>query len=279
MNPSSIIGKPYFCLQIFANESKQDLLIPWLFEIGAEGIEQEPHYLMAYFATEPPLHELQSIQVFQDCSFSITTLEPTNWNQAWEKHFEKVIVEGICEIYAPHHQPSGTLPYQICIEPQMSFGTGHHATTQLMIQLMNDLPMQGKAVLDMGAGTGILGIFALFKKAAQVLFIEIEPIACENIAHNLQLNHLPHAPIICGDAESIPPCSSFDFILANIQKNVLIHDANDYWNALQTKGFILLSGFFDFDCQEIQTTYEQLGGKTMKILENNGWNALLIQKI
>lgn len=266
-------------MQIIANESKQDLFIPWLFEMGAEGIEQEPNCLKAYFATEPHLHELQEIEIFQDCYFSIATLEPTNWNQAWEMHFEKVIVEGICEIYAPHHRPSGELPLQICIEPQMSFGTGHHVTTQLMLQLMNELPLQNKIVLDIGAGTGILGIFAILKKAAQVLFIEIEPIACENIAHNLQLNHLPPASIICGGAESIPTSSAFDFILANIHKNVLIQDANAYWNVIKTYGFILLSGFFDFDCDAIQSTYKELGGKTIKILDQNGWNALLIQKI
>ncbi len=265
----------YICLTIQVPEQEQECLIYTLSEHGAEGFEQMLNQLKAYFQFQN-FSEMSLIPILKNYNYQIENIPPYNWNQEWEKNFPMVTIDGICEIYASHHKPTFSQPYSIQIQPQMSFGTGHHHTTQLMIKLLNEWNCKNKILLDMGAGTGILGIFSLLKKAKKVTFIDIEKWAVENIKDNLKLNQLTEQKVICGDHLAIQ--GKFDAILANIQKNILLLHAETYSKHLKTNGTVFLSGFFDFDEKNILERYSQLGFSFVKRIDENGWIALQLQK-
>ncbi len=266
----------YICLTIQIPENEQDNLVYFLSEKNAEGFEQSSEELKIYFKESE--FSIKEIQTFiENYSYQIETIFPTNWNETWESNFPMVTIEGICEIYASHHHPNLNQPYSIHIQPQMSFGTGHHFTTQLMIKLIHEVNLENKIILDMGAGTGILGIFALLKNALKVTFIDIEDWAVENIKENLLLNNLPNQMAICGDHNSID--GIFDVIFANINKNILLQHSSIYYQHLKNQGDLFLSGFFDFDEESILDTYLPLGFSLLKRYESNGWIALHLIKL
>lgn len=264
----------YISLTLFIPEQQHEDYIFYLIEHGAEGFEQSNNQLIAYFK-ENDFHS-SILKKFDENSYRIDKILPTNWNETWESNFPKVEISGICEIYASHHTPSYSQPFSIHIQPQMSFGTGHHFTTQLMIRLIHESNLEDKKILDMGAGTGILGIFAILKKAKEVTFIDIENWAVQNIHENLLLNQLPNQTIICGDHTAIS--ENFDIIFANINKNILIEHAPYYYKHLVPLGDLFLSGFFDFDEKIILKTYSNLGFELVKKIEDNGWIALQLKK-
>lgn len=264
----------YISITLFIPEQEQENCIFFLTEHGAEGFEQSNNQLIAYFK-ENNFHA-SILKNFDENSYYIEKILPMNWNETWESNFPKVEIPGICEIYASHHTPNYSQPYSIYIQPQMSFGTGHHLTTQLMIKLIYESNLENKKILDMGAGTGILGIFAILKKGKEVTFIDIEEWATLNIQENLLLNQLPNQTIICGDHTAIS--GNFDIIFANINKNILIEHAPYYYKHLVPLGDLFLSGFFDFDEKIILTTYANLGFELVKRKENNGWIALQLKK-
>ena len=268
--------KNYVCLSINIPENQQDELIALFSNHEPEGFEQNNNELKVYFP-ESHFNQSEFLPFIQRYSYEIITLCPQNWNETWEKNFPMVTIEGICEIYASHHQPTFSQPYAIFIQPQMSFGTGHHATTQLMIKLIHAWDAQHKQILDMGAGTGILGIFALLKKAHSVTFMDIEPIGIENIKENILRNQLPSQPVFCGDHIAIS--GEFDAIFANIQKNVLELHASTYYQHLKKNGDLFLSGFFEKDEKNLLNLYLNLGFEFTNRLEENGWIALQLKKL
>jgi len=266
----------YICITVSVNETKQDDLIFKLVAMGAEGFEQETNHIKAYFKQTNFSNE-NVIMELHGFNFQVSTILPTNWNKEWESNFPMIEIDGICEIYASHHTPKFSQPFSIHIQPQMSFGTGHHATTQLMIKLIHQWNCENKKILDMGAGTGILGIFALKKNAKSVTFIDIEEWAAQNIKENIALNHLPEQEILCGNHNLIK--GNFDGIFANINKNILLEHANSYYQHLIKNGHLFLSGFFDFDENSILMVYKKLGFELINRMEENGWIALEWQKL
>ncbi len=256
----------YICLNLQVPEWEQESWVYYLTEIGCEGFEQQENLLKAYFK-EINFHALSIKKVLGNTLYYFEKVENINWNAEWENNFPMVVLEGICEIYASHHTPSFNQPYSMFIQPQMSFGTGHHITTQLMIKLINDWDCSDKSLLDMGAGTGILGIFALIKKAKEVTFIDIEDVAVENIQNNIRLNNLPNQKIIQGDHLSIKEI--YDGIFANINRNVLLLHAQTYYEHLKSKGSLFLSGFFNYDAPKIIDIYHSIGFEPVKNIKNN----------
>ena len=201
-------------------------------------------------------------------------IESQNWNALWESNFEPVDVEGRVMIRAPFHTPNPNAEFEIVIMPKMSFGTGHHATTNMMVQLILDLDLKGKCGLDMGSGTGVLSIAACHRGAKAVDAVDIDDFAFENCAENIATNGVAHliTPIL-GDARVLEG-KHYDFILANINRNILLADMDNYLRCLAPGGDILFSGFLDEDVAIMTTAATSRGLSLTAERHHAGWAAL-----
>jgi ribosomal protein L11 methyltransferase len=200
-----------------------------------------------------------------------------NWNANWEADYPVVEVDDKCIVRAPFHSADARFRIDVLIQPKMSFGTGHHATTFLMLRMIFELDVEGKRVLDMGSGTGVLAIATKKLQAKEVWAIDIEEWAFQNTLENIALNNVD-IRVDKGDAELIE-AHNFHVILANINKNVLLHDMPRYSKALHPQGDILFSGFFDVDVDEISAAAEKYGLKFVVRNTRNGWAALHFRKV
>lgn len=260
-------------------EAEQDTLIAELESAGFDTFWQEPDCLMAYI----PEKDFDSTFFAAYCSersleASLAPIPPQNWNAVWEASYEPIVVNDFCRIRASFHPLEESFAYQLTIDPKTSFGTGHHETTRLMIRQMETLSFVEKNALDMGAGTGVLGILALKMGAATVTFVDIEPDSVENTKENIVLNEVvAGAEAFVGSAEVLKH-KTFDCILANINRNVLLNDGAAYVAALRPGGRLLLSGFFDFDSPKIIAYFTALNLTVGQILSENGWESVCFIK-
>lgn len=207
-----------------------------------------------------------------DISFTIEEVAQTNWNAEWEKNFEPIQVDDLVSIRAPFHE-NPHLQYDIVIEPKMSFGTGHHETTHMMVQHLLELDLTGKKTLDMGSGTGILAIFAEMKGAQPIDAIDIDPWCYENSIENVARNNCKHISLYEGDA-SLLAGKHYEVIIANINRNILLNDMEVYANCLDAKGILLLSGFYQEDIPMIDEEVQKYGLQLEKTINRNNWVAL-----
>ena len=223
---------------------------------------------------------LDSIQILKSEEFTIThefeAIAQTNWNAEWEKNFNPIVVDEHCAIRAPFHK-SFNVKYDIVIEPKMSFGTGHHETTHMMIQHILATDFTNKSVLDMGCGTGVLAILAEKKGATSLDAIDIDNWCYLNSIENVSRNECRHINVLEGDA-SLLVDKQYDIIIANINRNILLHDLSTYSTCLNKGGFLFLSGFYDSDCELIVSTCETLNLKLKTKLKRNNWVALKFVK-
>ncbi len=188
--------------------------------------------------------------LFSSADYTINTIGDKNWNEVWERNFDPVLIDGQCFIRAPFHAPNKQVMYELVIEPKMSFGTGHHASTMLMIRQMLLMDFAGKQVLDMGCGTGVLAILASKKGAASVTAIDNFHWAVKNTEENIKINNTKNIDVLHGDALLLKN-STFDVILANINKNVLLEDMKVYKESLNPGGVLMMSGIMEKDAQDI----------------------------
>lgn len=192
-------------------------------------------------------------------TYTISTLPDQDWNAAWEKEHQPVMVEDFCWIYAPFHSPNPQAEYNILIEPKMSFGTAHHPTTYMMLQLLNNELLAGKRVLDMGSGTAVLSIFAEKRGAAYVEAIDNDEWAYRNALENLENNNCRNIKTLLGDAALLTSDKRFDVVVANINRNILLRDMPSYISVLAPGGTLLLSGFYEHDIPAIRAKAEASG--------------------
>jgi ribosomal protein L11 methyltransferase len=205
-------------------------------------------------------------------SYSFDEIEQTNWNEEWEKNFNPIVVDNECAVRAPFHEKFDT-KYDIIIEPKMSFGTGHHETTHMMIQHILKNDFVNKSVLDMGCGTGVLAILAEMRGAMRLEAIDIDNWCYLNSLENVARNSCNHIQVFEGDA-SLLVGKSFDVIIANINRNILLNDIKTYSSILEKQGSLFLSGFYKEDISTINDECKQHGLKLMEELERNNWVAL-----
>lgn len=257
-----------------------DILIALIEDKGFESFDYTETGFRAYVQDiENQRIDLSDIEIEElDYSYEIETIAETNWNAEWEKNFEPVVVDDLLCIRAPFHASNKTVKHEIVIMPKMSFGTGHHQTTRLMCKCMAGLDLKEKRVLDMGTGTGILAIFAKQLKAKEVLGIDIDDWSVENAIENCASNGFPEIQLKKGDIDLLEGESSFDVILANINKNILKSHLAVYANKLTSGGKLLLSGFFTTDTAELQQLAESLGLKLESVSNENEWAMMLFGK-
>ncbi len=205
-------------------------------------------------------------------SYKIEEIDQVNWNEEWEKNFEPIDVEGNCHVRAPFH-PKTNAEFDIIIEPKMSFGTGHHETTHMMIQHLLETDVRGMKTLDMGCGTAILAILAEMKGAKPIDAIDIDNWCYLNSIENAERNNCKEITVYEGDA-SLLKDKKYDLIIANINRNILLNDMQAYIDCLNSKGTILFSGFYTEDIPFIDASCTEKGLTYIKKFERNNWVSL-----
>lgn len=260
---------------------EREMLIAMLGELSFHAFEEPENGLVAYIEEEH-FSKDRTEALINSSIFYNTKLNGTerilweNWNQVWESEYEPVLIPPFCAVIAAFHELPSGFEHIISIQPQMSFGTGHHPTTRLMIELMAEYSFNNAKVLDMGCGTGILGILARMLGASEVTGIDIEEHAILNCYENVALNQLTGFTWICGTANAIPDLQ-VNYILANINRNILLQDVLVYKSNLIVGGKILLSGFFDFDVSIIKDCYTKSGFSLLNEKSENNWSALVFE--
>ena len=264
-------------------EVGRDILIAELSDIGFESFVETEDGVEAYI--QLPLFDealIGEVGLLNNANFKVSystkTIADQNWNAEWEKNFELINVEDECVIRAPFHEKNDAIEFDIVIDPKMSFGTGHHETTYLMIKRLLTLDLNGLNVMDMGCGTGVLAILAQHKKANYVEAIDIDEWAYNNTLENIQNNNCNDISVEMGGVEKISEIM-FDVFIANINRNILLNDMDKYVSVLKTGGSLLLSGFFSSD-KEMLLDASGLLNMELKYSESkNDWTILhLIKK-
>jgi ribosomal protein L11 methyltransferase len=253
-----------------------DILIAELGAVGFESFVEEAHGVLAYIQkTDWKADMLDDVEILSNPSFKISyvrkEIEQENWNATWEQNFQPIIVDDICMIRAPFHEKK-EVTYDIVIEPKMSFGTGHHETTHMMLQHLLDMEFQDKSVLDMGSGTGVLAILAAMRGASSIDAIDIDNWCYLNAKENVERNKVGHINVFEGDA-SLLKAQRYDIIIANINRNILLEDIGNYVCCLNPKGVLLLSGFYKSDLDMISRKCAGEGLLFEKNFEKNNWVA------
>ncbi|ALJ04524.1 ribosomal protein L11 methyltransferase [Pseudalgibacter alginicilyticus] len=253
-----------------------EILIAELGYAGFESFVETEEGTIAYIQKEEWREDiLDDIQILSsdefEVSYSLEEIEQTNWNAEWEKNFNPIVVDDICAVRAPFHKKFDTA-FDIIIEPKMSFGTGHHETTHMMIQHILKNDFKNKSVLDMGCGTGVLAILAEMKGAKSIDAVDYDNWCYLNSIENVERNNCERITVIEGDASALK--NKYDIIIANINRNILLQDMETYVSCLNENAVLFLSGFYNDDIPIIQEACEKYLLKFEEKFERNHWVAL-----
>ncbi len=273
------MDNPYieYSFSLEPKEPATEILIAELGNVGFESFAKNKTGVLAYVRkkdwTESMLNDIFILNSEEFIiSFTCREVEQVNWNEKWEKNFNPIQVDNIVSIRAPFHD-NPNLEYDIVIKPKMSFGTGHHETTYMMIQYLIKLELANKKILDMGCGTGVLAIFAEMKGAHPIDAIDIDNWCYVNSLENIQNNGCKHITVSEGDATLLSG-KKYDLIIANINRNILLNDMHVYANCLNDRGILLLSGFYKEDIPIIDKEISKFGMTFNTVKERNNWVAL-----
>lgn len=266
-----------FHFSVEPKELGSEILVAELSELPFESFIDSDSGIVAYiqkqFWTENILDDLHILSSAEfQVSYTIEEIDQVNWNEEWEKNFEAIEVDGICHVRAPFH-PKTEAKFDIVIEPKMSFGTGHHETTHMMIQHLLETDVTGKKTLDMGCGTAILAILAEMKGAQPIDAIDIDNWCYLNSIENAERNNCTQISVYEGDADLLKG-KKYDLIIANINRNILLNDMQTYVDCLNKDGILLLSGFYTEDIPFIDASCTENGLTYVKNFERNNWVSL-----
>lgn len=259
-----------------SSDIQHDMLTTMLAEIGFDSFMDDAMGLKAYCSADNR-DDLAVENLLLEPSFSdirllkVEEMPDKDWNEVWEASYQPVVVNDRCRVRAPFHEPDPSFEFDLVIEPKMSFGTANHETTAQIIQLMLETDFHGKTVLDMGSGTAVLAILAKKLGAAHTVAIDNDEWAYRNAFTNTELNGVSDIEIILGDASSIQ--GSFDVVLANINRNILLRDMHLYVAAMRPYAHIFFSGFYTEDLESIKAEAERLGLHYCRHLSRNNWVA------
>lgn len=273
-------------IKLSKTDPYRDLLI---YSLGDEGpydsFENTADGVKAYVETEKYdeeflvacLDEMKTMDGQLEYSYAAQEMPDKDYNEEWERQHQAVLVDGFCWVRAPFHPHRDDVKYEIEIEPKMSFGTAHHATTYLMLSLLEQESLKGRRVLDMGSGTGVLAILAAKKGAAYVEAIDVDEWAFRNAQENFERNGVTVTPLL-GDASLLTEDKHFDVILANINRNILMRDMKAYATVLNPGGTLFLSGFYEHDADALLGIAEDLGLRPALQKSRNEWTAIKLEK-
>ncbi|WP_171606550.1 50S ribosomal protein L11 methyltransferase [Limnovirga soli] len=250
-----------------------DILVAQLSELGFDGFEENENALIAYCAES--MYNAEAINELLEGNYSYTKelIAKINWNEEWEKNFSPVVVDDFVGVRAHFHEPISGVFHEIVITPKMSFGTGHHATTHMMMQQMQGLDFTGKKVFDFGTGTGILAILAEMLGATEIYAIDNDEWSVENAAENISNNACTKIQLALNDNPVLLP--QYDIILANINKNVILAFFDMLKTGLKPNGQLLVSGLLAEDENDIVLAANALGLKFVQIIQRDKWISLL----
>ncbi|PRY89553.1 50S ribosomal protein L11 methyltransferase [Mongoliibacter ruber] len=271
----------YLEFKISCKEPFREILIAELAEIGFDSFLETDQGIDAYIE-ESQFHRDTYQEIYDKYvdSASLTVeeglMDKVNWNEEWEKHYDPIMVGDKVYVRASFHEAKPEFEYEILINPKMSFGTGHHATTYLMISHQLDVDHEGKRVLDIGAGTGILAIMAHKLGAAHVEAFDIDEWCVENGDENFDLNGMQDVRMGKGTVREVKPQGEFDIVLANINKNVLLDEMEVYSKLVTNGGKLFLSGFYEHDIVDIEAKANQYGLEKIGQKSKDNWAALLL---
>lgn len=275
-----------FTFQYHPNEEVvSDILMAVLADVEFESFVNEGNLLKAYIQ-ESLFNEdqlKQALSTFpiniESISYTFDAVEEKDWNEEWEKNFfQPIIIGDQCAIHSTFHKDIPKVEYDIIINPQMAFGTGHHETTSLIIGELLKLNLKDKAVLDMGCGTSILAILAHKRGAKPITAIDIDTWCVENSKDNCKLNDIKDISVELGDASILKGKEPFDIVIANINRNILLNDMSSYVNVLKNKGILIMSGFYTEDIKILQEKGNALSLNFVKSNDKNNWACLILQK-
>ena len=259
----------------------REIIVAKFNEVGFESFSEDEHNLKAYIQEDKLVLKdvegiLNSIKKLTKISYKIKKIKQENWNEKWESNYFPVIINDICAIRAPFHKKINC-KYELIIMPKMSFGTGHHETTELMIKQILNLNFKNKNVLDVGCGTGVLSILASKLSANQVTGIDTDDWAFQNSIDNSKLNNVDDIHFVHGDVYAITK-NKYDYIFANINLNTIIDQLLTYINLITSKGSILISGFYEENEEIILTLVKKLKLKVVTKKNKNKWLMLHLSK-
>lgn len=259
------------------NEITRDILSAMLAEIGYESFVETDEGVTAYVQKQLYNEEnlklvLNDIHTDSKITYVATEIEGKDWNEEWEKnYFKPLVIDNRCIIQSTFHKEPAVYEYNIYIDPKMAFGTGHHQTTELMIREILNTDFAGKSTLDMGCGTAILAILASMKGANPVLGIDIDKWSYDNAIENLSLNNISNVEIQIGGAELLDSSNTFDIILANINRNILLNDIKSYVKVLNSDGLLYMSGFYTEDISCITEECAKNGLEFVSSQQKDNW--------
>ncbi len=250
-----------FCFEPI-EEYQQDLLVGQLAEIGFDSFVDSTKGFDAFIIADQ-FEEAKLKEVVKELDFAVSyevqEIAPQNWNEEWEKNFSPLIISDDCYVRATFHEAQPQYQYEIVIDPKMAFGTGHHQTTTMMMQYVLETDVADASVLDMGAGTAILGILAAKRGAKEIVAIDYDEVCYLSAIENAKLNDIENLVSLHGSKEVIPQ-TTFDIILANINRNILLDQIESYAAVLKENGLILFSGFYEIpDLDIIKSHAAQYG--------------------
>ncbi len=268
------------------DETINDILAALCGEIGFESFMEAENgikgYVQEVLYNEDALKNILETFPIKDTeiSYQVIPQEDKDWNEEWEKHFfQPIIIENRCVIHSTFHKNVPHAEYDILINPQMAFGTGHHETTSLILAELLEAELKGKSLLDMGCGTSILAILASMRGANPITAIDIDDWCVSNSKDNIRLNQISNIEVELGDASSLSGRTPFDIIIANINRNILLNDMAQYVSCMHSGSEIYMSGFYVEDIPSLRAKGEELGLRFMHYKEKNRWAAMKLTKI
>lgn len=271
----------YVQVEIKADTDFTEIIIAELSEHDYDSFWEDDDKLIAYIEKikydESVIIKLQEKYWEAHLTYTQTALESKNWNQEWERNFQPIVVANKCNIRATFHSPRPEIPLEIIIDPKMAFGTGHHATTSMMVLHLLEMELEGRNVMDVGCGSGILSILASKLGATHVFGFDIDQWSVENSKENLILNQVTNVEIDKGTIIDFRSRNEhYDVILVNITRNILIEEFPLYVTKLKTSGIIIMSGFYENDIERLENAAQKLGlVKIKQSVEDGNWASII----
>jgi ribosomal protein L11 methyltransferase len=277
----------FITLKVFINNNLSDILKLELAEIGFDSFLEEEEACFLTSIEDDKFNVVETTKILEkykqqiQIHYEFDKTPKQNWNKVWEQSYEPVFIGNDCVIRADfHHLPDRHFQYEIIINPKMSFGTGHHATTELCVKHLLNLDLRGKKVADIGCGTGVLSIMALKREAKSIVACDVEEWAVENFQENMLINGFSNALfyVFQGTAAQISN-GDFEMILANINLNILLAEMHIYSRLLAKKGLLLLSGFYEYEIPLILREAEKYNLTLQKKIVKDNWAAILCEMV